>query len=154
MANIYPSKSRALPYIQSNAILAALRTHPRDDEPLCQRSRRNSRLRRARRNATRIKRRTIIIFELVAHIRKDSRRRNRRRADEVRALNRAAALAGRECEAGAEGRGGEGGAGAADVPGAGADEAAVGGAAAGGGDLEGAFARERGAWRGGGACAG
>ena len=164
MANQYPLKSRLLPYIQSSPIQPnpirpqplSLSTHPRNNQPLRQCRRRNSRLGRPGRNTTRIKRRTAIIFQLIPHAaRKDGPRRDRRRADEIRVLDRAAAFAGCECEAGGAGGGrGEGGAGAADVPRAGADDAAVGGTAAGRGDLEGALARERGSGRGGGAGAG
>ena len=154
--NYYPKLApTAPPYIPPQPQTQPTQsTHPRNDKPLRQQRRRNRRLRRPRRHRARVKRRAGIELELVAHVCEDGSRGDRGRADEVRALDRAAALAGRQGEAGAGGRGGEGGAGAADVPRAGADDAAIGGAAARGGDLEGAFAGERGSGRGGGAGAG
>ena len=92
------------------------------------------------------------IHERGPGTRKDGRRRDGRSADEVRVLDGAGPLAGLEGKAAAGRRGGEGGAGAADVPRAGADDAAV--CVAAGGDLESAFAGERGAGRRGGGGAG
>ena len=113
------------------------------------RSRRNSLLHRPRRNRVRIKRRTTTIHQHVPLTRKHRRRRDRRRANEVRVLNGAEALAGFQREAAAGRSCGEGGAGAANVPRAGADDAAV--CCTAGGDLEGSCA---GKGRSGGAGAG
>ena len=136
----------------------ALRSLPSNTQRHRLHSRRDSLLHRPRRNRTRIKRRTTPIHQRAPLTRKHGPRRDRRRTDEVRALNRAQTLAGLEREPAAGRSGGEGGAGAADVPGAGADDAAL--CCAAGGDLEGSCAGEGGSGGvgagsgGGGGCAG
>lgn len=130
------------------------RTLPRNRQSLRHRSRRNSRLHRPRRDTARVPRRAARIRELGASGggRKHRGRGHGGGADEVRILDGAGAFAGGEGEAGGAGsRGREGGACAADVPGAGADDAAVRFAAR--GDLEGSLAGERGSGGGGGGAA-
>ena len=120
----------------------ALRSLPSNSQSLRLDSRRDGLLHRPRRNSARIKRRTTSIHQRAALTRKHRARRDRGRTDEVRALNGAQPLAGRQRETAARGGRREGGAGAADVPSAGADDAAV--CCPARGDLEGSFAGEGG----------